>query len=97
MEITIAILQDREAILNPDSWASFATMIVSEIGDKVKQIEIAHAVNRTKWGVWSSSDLNALLIPISKLQKQYPNTRFMGPACIDFEYHSVISALADLP
>ena len=97
VEVTIAILQDREAILNPDSWASFVTKIVSEIGDKVKQIEIAHAVNRTKWGVWSSADLNTLLIPISKLQKQFPNTRFMGPACIDFEYHSVISALADLP
>ena len=50
VEITIAILQDREAILNPDSWTSFVTKIVSVIGDKVKQIEIAHAVNRTKWG-----------------------------------------------
>ncbi|MEK9923536.1 MAG: lipopolysaccharide kinase InaA family protein [Rhodospirillales bacterium] len=97
VEVSIAILQDRDAILHPHSWESFLTSIVSEAGDKVKQIEVAHAINRTKWGVWSSSDLKTLFQPLRRLQKRFPQVRFMGPACIDFEYHAVVSALAELP
>lgn len=97
VEVSIAILQDRDAILRPDSWESFVTSIVSEVGDKVEHIEIAHAINRTKWGVWSSSDLKSLFQPIARLQQRFPKIRFMGPSCIDFEYHSLVSALADLP
>ena len=47
-------------------------------------------------GVWSSADLNTLLYLSAnyKTISQYP---FYGSMCIDFEYQSVISALADLP
>ncbi|MFZ8974006.1 MAG: lipopolysaccharide kinase InaA family protein [Pseudomonadales bacterium] len=97
VDVTVAILQDRQAVLNPASWKVFLDTVISAVGDKANQIEVTHARNRSKWGIWTSQEFTALLQPLVKLQAQYPNLRLIGPACIDFEYLPVITALADLP
>lgn len=92
-EVMIAIVQDRQAISNPDSWAGFLNFVIDEVGGVVTAVEICHAVNRMKWGVHGPNDQAALLKPVVKLQEKFPEITFTGPACIDFEYHYVLAGL----
>lgn len=97
VEIMVAILQDRQATLQPQRWESFLDTVISTIGDKVAHIEITHASNRVKWGIWSANEYRNLMAPAFALQKRYPHIKLTGPACIDFEYHPVIAALKTIP
>jgi tRNA A-37 threonylcarbamoyl transferase component Bud32 len=94
--IMVAVIQDRRALLEPASWENFLNTVISAIAEKVSYIEVAHALNRVKWGIWTSSEYRQLMQPACALREKYPNIKFTGPACIDFEYHPTIGALASL-
>ncbi len=96
-EVMIAMVQDRKAVTDSDSWVLFLNFVLSEVGSIVKQVELCHVVNRVKWGVHGTEDLRALLAPLKELQEKFPKVCFTGPACIDFEYHFVLSALDEIP
>ena len=96
-EVMIAMVQDRGAVNEPDSWAEFLSFVLDEVGELVTAVEICHAVNRMKWGVHGPDDQVALLLPVIKLQEKFPEITFTGPACIDFEYHYVLSAFKGAP
>ena len=97
IEVMLAVLQDRQALLQPESWKHFLTLIFESVGDQVAHIEITHASNRLKWGVWSSDEYQQLMAPVFELQQRFPHIRLTGPACIDFEYLPAIAALATHP
>ena len=97
IQIMLAILQDRRALLEPESWRNFLNLIVHELGDKVSHIEITHASNRLKWGIWNSREYAQLVQPALELKTQFPQIKITGPACIDFEYLPVVAALGALP
>lgn len=97
INVTLAVLQDRQALLQPASWENFLRLIFENLGDQVAQIEITHASNRLKWGIWSSDEYQQLMEPALRLQRDYPHVRLIGPACIDFEYLPVIAALGTHP
>lgn len=97
VEVMLAVLQDRQALLQPDSWKAFLTLIIESVGDKVAHIEITHASNRVKWGIWSSDEYQQLMEPALELQQRFPHIHLVGPACIDFEYLPVIAALGTHP
>ncbi|WP_232461381.1 lipopolysaccharide kinase InaA family protein [Cellvibrio sp. PSBB006] len=97
VEIMVAFLQDRRAVLEPDNWTHFLETVISAIVDKVAHIEITHAFNRVKWGVWSAKEYAQLMQPAFAIQDKYPQIKLTGPACIDFEYHPTIAALKSLP
>ena len=96
-EVMIAMVQDRSAVKDGESWAEFLKFVVGEVGGLASQVEICHAVNRIKWGVHGPEDQMSLLEPVVELQNRYPEIIFTGPACIDFEYHYVLSALESAP
>ena len=95
--VMVKILQDRQAVLNPVSWRDFLRTVISAVADKVRQIEVTHAKNRSKWGVWTNQEFKVLMQPVLELRQEFPMVNFVGPACIDFEYLAVLSGLADLP
>ena len=95
--VAIALVQDRRAVLDPDSWRSFMETVLGEVGDCVELAEVCHAVNRVKWGVWSTDEHRQLLEPVVDLQLQYPKIRFSGPSCIDFEYQYIVASLDQMP
>jgi len=97
VEVMVALLQDRQAVLHPEQWSTFLNKVIPAIANQVSHIEITHAYNRIKWGVWSMNELQALMAPAFALQQQYPQIKLTGPACIDFEYLPVIAALKSLP
>lgn len=96
-EIMVAILQDRRAVLEPDSWREFLEFVIERVEGKVAMVELCHVVNRVKWGVHNLKEHAALLKPVVALKKKYPKVCFSGPACIDFEYHHVVAALGATP
>lgn len=97
VSIMAALIQDRQAVINPDLWNKFLNIVIPAIADAVEHIEITHAYNRVKWGIWNNRELIALMQPAFALQKIYPQIKLTGPACIDFEYVPVITALKSLP
>ena len=97
IEVMVALLQDREAVLHPERWSAFLNKIIPAVAGLASHIEITHAYNRIKWGVWNIDELQALMAPAFALKKQFPQIKLTGPACIDFEYLSVIAALKSLP
>lgn len=97
IEVMVAILQDRKAITHPEKWADFLCTVIHAIADKAAHIEITHAGNRVKWGIWSAKEYTRLMEPAFELQEQYPHIKLTGPACIDFEYQAVFAALKAIP
>lgn len=95
--VMVAFVQDRQALLEPNSWRALLESVIPRIVDQVEEIEIGHAINRVKWGVWNGAEYLRLIEPALELQRVYPNIRLTGPACIDFEYAPVIAALNALP
>ena len=97
IDVMLAVLQDRQALLQPASWEQFLKLIFENVGSLVTQIEITHASNRLKWGIWSSEEYKQLMAPAFELHRLYPKVKLIGPACIDFEYLPVIAALGTQP
>jgi hypothetical protein len=95
--VAVSLLQSRDAVLDPVSWSNFVDLAMSHIAERLDFVEVGHAINRVKWGIWSFDELETLYQPISKLAKRYPTLRFTGPAGIDFEYPFIIAALKRWP
>jgi tRNA A-37 threonylcarbamoyl transferase component Bud32 len=94
--IMVALLQDRVAVVEPQKWKAFLDFIIPKIVTRVDCIEVTHAYNRAKWGIWSLAEWRALFAIAFEYKQQFPNLKITGPACIDFEYVPVISAFAEL-
>jgi hypothetical protein len=95
--VSVALVQDRRALREPASWRAFAREVLERIAPAVQEVEVGHAINRVKWGVWDFEELRALYAPLPDLQARFPSLRFMGPAAIDFEYPAVFPALREWP
>ena len=96
-KIAVALLQDREVVLHPEKWRVFLQSVIPKIYDKTEWLEVGHAINRVKWGIWETSEYCQLVKIAFEFKAQYPKLRFIGPAVIDFEWYRVIDALRVLP
>lgn len=86
LEITAALLQNREDVLDPSRWVRFMEEVFSRFRPFCAYFEIGHAWNRTKWGVWDYEEYLRLARPSISLAEKY-KVRRVGPAVIDFEFH----------
>lgn len=96
VQISVALIQDRDAVIEPAKWSDFLETIIPNIEKYAANIEITHAYNRIKWGIWSLQELNTLLSVAIQYKRKYPHINIIGPACIDFEFAAVISALKEV-
>ncbi len=96
--VAIAFVQDRAAIRVPESWREMVFLIAEKTHDFVDFYEVGHATNRGKWGVWDFQDYTKkLLVPALELKRAFPQIRLSGPACIDFDLHTLAGILCDVP
>jgi hypothetical protein len=95
--VAIALVQDRRAVLDPAAWRAFVDEVLGGVGELAHEVEVGHNINRAKWGIWDFRELRALYAPLADWHARLPGVRFMGPAAIDFEYPSVVSALREWP
>lgn len=95
--VSIALVQDRQAVRDPARWRAFGESVLHGVGDAVEMVELAHAINRVKWGVWDLRELRGLYAAAADLRRAFPGVSWIGPAAIDFEYPFVLSALRAVP
>ncbi len=95
-EITLALLQDRRRVMNPQEWDEFVRSAAAEFAGHVTAVEAGHAINRVKWGLWDIRDYAGMAVSVHK-HFGSGGVRVLGPACIDFEYQYVTGALEALP
>lgn len=95
--VSVALVQDRSAVREPRSWHAFTQAVLESVGAVADLVEVGHAVNRVKWGVWGFEELRGLYAPLPDLQRRHPGVRFTGPAAIDFEYPVIFPALREWP
>ena len=96
IELTIALLQQRNDVFNPSRWQQFLEEVFSRFGRTASFFEVGHAWNRTKWGVWSYREYLKLALPAVSLAEKY-NVKLVGPAVIDFEFHLYPPVLNAIP
>lgn len=95
--VAFAFVQDRNALLRPDSWNKMLETVIAGTQDFADFYEIGHAVNRGKWGVWDFREYKKLLAPALEAKKRFPHIHLTGPACIDFDLHSLPALLGEIP
>jgi len=95
--VSVALVQDRNAVKDPGHWATFASRVLGQVGEHVEYVEVGHAINRVKWGIWDYREYGALLKAMAAVSDFHPRVRYVGPAVIDFEYADVAAALAQVP
>jgi len=95
--LTLALVQDRAAVRDPARWMEFASDVLSRLHDVAEAVEVAHAVNRVKWGFWTLAEYRRLMDATARLRAQYPRPAWLGPAGIDFEYPRMAGFLRALP
>jgi tRNA A-37 threonylcarbamoyl transferase component Bud32 len=96
-KVSLALVQDRAAVKNPEGWSSFVSHVLGKVSDCVDWVELGHAANRVKWGVWRLREYERFMKETWKAVSEYPEIKVMGPAAIDFEYPFVMSALSNVP
>ena len=97
IKVAVALVQDREAVINLEKWQMFLEKILPNIVDQILWAEVGHAINRVKWGIWQTEEYINLLELAFAMVKKYPNLRLIGPAVIDFEWYRIIDVLQALP
>lgn len=95
--VSAALVQDRASVNDPYKWTTFVEHVLGRIADCVDMVEAGHAINRSKWGIWTLDEHRRLIEATARAAAKYPEVKFMGPAGIDFEYPQVIAALRNMP
>ncbi len=95
--VSAALVQDRASVRSPCLWTQFVDHVVGSVADCVDMVEVGHAINRSKWGIWTLDEHSALLAATASAAGKFKNVKFMGPAGIDFEYPFVMAALRNMP
>lgn len=84
--VGIGLVQSRQAVLDPVAWQAFMTDALARVHTHIHCVEIGHAVNRVKWGLWNLEEMTSLWQGAAQLKAQYPEVQFIGPAVNDFEF-----------
>lgn len=95
--VAISLVQDRATVRDPARWLAFCDRVVGRVHDSVIWVELLHAVNRVKWGIWGFSELRRLLAVAPALKAKYRSVSFIGPSVIDFEWDYLAAALRCIP
>jgi hypothetical protein len=85
-EVTAALLQRRDDVLDQASWQGFLGDVFSAFSSLCPYFEVGHAWNRTKWGVWDYREYIDLAQAAEPLARSH-GVKLVGPAVIDFEFH----------
>lgn len=95
--VSISLVQDRASVVDPTRWALFVACVLERVSEYVEYVEVGHAINRVKWGIWNFDEHRRLVEAVAAIADKYPDVKFIGPAVIDFEYHFLMGALRNIP
>lgn len=93
--VMVALVQDRAAVRDASRWSAFVHRWVPALRGVADELEVGHAVNRVKWGVWDVREYRKLVEPV--IEAAAGTIQLTGPAVIDFEYHYLAAFLDQVP
>ena len=92
-ELAYAVPQNRDLVRDAGAWRSaleeFAERFLPFSGD----VQVGHAINRSKWGIWNWEEYERLMATASDVLRGHEGVRIVGPAVIDFEFHQLAMVL----
>lgn len=96
-EVSIGLIQSRKALQQPDDWQQFLHSTLRATAHCLHAVEIGHAVNRVKWGLWNLQEMQQLWASVPHLKTEFPQLIFLGPPINDFEFQYYPALLAQSP
>ena len=83
--ILVNILQSRDNVNDPNSWAFAVETIITAFWKLTQEFQLGNAINRSKWGCRHVGDYLALLDATVHLRERFPGIVLSGSSVIDFE------------
>lgn len=95
--VAVALVQDRAAVREPERWQTFCRHVLERVAAHVQVVELGHAINRVKWGIWNFDEYARMMKSAADIVASYPELDVIGPSVIDFECPFMVTALDSLP
>ena len=93
-KLLITILQDQANIQDHHLLVENVRRIFVAFSEIASFYQIGNAINRSKWGFFSTAQFLSFYQVVQKLRdKEFPTHILVGPSVIDYEYHFTIRAL----
>jgi len=93
IEVAFTLPQNRELITDLPRWKESVERLAEAFTPYGRHFIIGHAINRSKWGVWTSQEYSHLLNAANQILRGYPEVEILGPGVIDFEFQATLAAL----
>ncbi len=93
IEVAFALPQNRELVTDLPRWKEAVGRLAEAFTPYGRHFIIGHAINRSKWGVWTSREYSRLLNAAAEILRAYPEVEILGPGVIDFEFQATLAAL----
>lgn len=93
-KLLITILQDRPHIEDHELLIGSVRKVFSAFSTLATEFQIGNAINRSKWGFFSTAEYLAFYQKVQQLRDtEFTGLKLVGPSVIDYEYHFTIRAL----
>jgi hypothetical protein len=90
-DLVFALPQVRELVRDPGRWRAAVAELGARFAPYGRTFQIGQAVNRSKWGIWTSAEYVRLYRAASEELRRLGDVELLGPAVIDFELHVTAS------
>lgn len=92
-DITFALPQTRELVLDVARWRGAVQELFARFRPLGRRFQLGQAINRSKWGVWNSREFIRLAGAAAEILRADSEVVLLGPGIIDFEPHAMAAVL----
>jgi hypothetical protein len=98
-DVLLAVAQNRELVRDLGRWRASLAEIAERFSGLASHVQIGHAINRSKWGIWNQREYAELVSASAEVfagARRAPDTpalAIVGPGVIDFELYATCVAL----
>ena len=98
-DLVLAVPQNRELVRDLPRWRSALEEIADRFAGLATHVQIGHAINRSKWGIWNQREYAELVLAAADVFARSRGARgdapmkIVGPGVIDFELYATCIAL----
>ena len=98
-DVVLAVAQNRDLVRDRAQWRAALEEIAGRFAGLATHVQIGHAINRSKWGVWNQREYAELVGTAAEVFGQARGTgtedlfKIVGPGVIDFELYATCIAL----
>ena len=84
-DVLLAVAQNRDLVRDPPRWRGAIDEIAARFGGLASHVQLGHAINRSKWGVWNQREYAELVAAAAEVSPRAawaepPRSRSSGPA-----------------